>query len=145
LYNHLKEQKMLTEFEAAFKSLPVDKWKIEQVIILDWYDGPRSGFCKTLQPSVSFYFEVVADCYSQDDTDDHLFQLSDCPTEKLDVVIEIFAKVGQPQKPSWIPSGNISLDNENQIERIIFELEQSSIIVQSHNMIHFSRCWVKSR
>ena len=133
---------MLTEFDKAFKTLPTNKWAVEQLIILDWYDGPRSGFCKMTRPKVRFYFEVIADCYLQDDTDDHLFQLSDCPTEKLDAVIEIFAKVGQPQKPSWIPSGNMDLEDEKQIETIISELEASSIIVQSHNMTEFSCCWL---
>jgi hypothetical protein len=137
---------MLDDFKLAFKTLSPDQWQMEQVIVFDWHDGPRSGFCKMIQPTVSFYFEILTDCYSQNDTDDHLYQLSFCEVEKFNKVIEIFAQVEPPQKPIWIPSGNSELEAEVEIEldKIISQVEISSIIVQSCNMIEFSCCWVKS-
>lgn len=136
----------MIDASTAFKSLSPDKWKVEQVIVFDWYDWPRRGFCKMAQPATCFYFEVLADAYSEEDTDDHLYQISSCDTTNFDEVIQIFTTVDQPRKPIWIPSNNsnLSADDEREIAQIISQVKPTDIVIQSRNMLEFSRCWVKA-
>lgn len=65
--------------EQTLKQIPVNTWKTEQVIVLDWYDAPRTGFCKMAVPEVEFYFTVFADRYVEDSLDDHLYTITCCP------------------------------------------------------------------
>ena len=48
-------------FEDVLASQPCANWQTQQVIVVDWYDGPREGLCHLAQPASEFYFVVLAE------------------------------------------------------------------------------------
>jgi hypothetical protein len=47
--------------EHKLLSTPVDQWTVRQVVVLDWYDGPREGVCSLASPGGEFFFELLAE------------------------------------------------------------------------------------
>ena len=66
---------MTTTLEKALLSVPTKDWQVGQIIVFDWYDGPREGICKMARPLCCFYFEVIEEEATEDDLDDRYFRL----------------------------------------------------------------------
>jgi hypothetical protein len=45
---------------------PASEWEAEQVIVLDGYDGPRSGVCRLEHPAIQVSFDLLDDTWASD-------------------------------------------------------------------------------
>lgn len=54
----------------SFSDVPLDQVRVGQVIVFDWYDGPRSGVVRFAVPSGEFAFGLLDERPCEDDVDD---------------------------------------------------------------------------
>ena len=93
------------------------------------------------QPKCEFCFEVFADCFSDDDMDDHLYHLYVCPPETIDNLVAILREIGEPKHPVWVPVvGDKGI--EDKIKELESQMQKTSLIIQSRDMIDFTACWL---
>jgi hypothetical protein len=96
---------MRTRLEGALSSLPPKHWQVAQVVILDWYDGPRTGLCKMAKPQCTFHFALLDERLLPDDLDDRVFRLSEASEDTMEQVLFILGALGPRRVPSGFPSG----------------------------------------
>jgi hypothetical protein len=137
---------MIKPLEHALSVLPPEQWEVRQVIVLDWYDGPRSGVCAVTRPQCCFRFEVLAERYVDDDLDDRLFSLSDVPLDTVERMIAILAALGPPTQPVWVPNWQfrsevLRLEAEQSLNTLLTNAVKTNLIIQSQDMIHFQAYW----
>lgn len=138
---------MSTQLETILLSHPVNEWQVRQVIVLDWYDGPRMGLCEMAHPQCCFQFELLAERHSEDDLDDRLFRLNEASSNIMAQMLLILTELGQPNDLVWVPIWKFStevsrLEAENKLENLFSNLKSTNLIVQTQDMIHFSNCWL---
>lgn len=90
-------------FETILESIPPVHWETDQVIALDWYDGPRAGLCALAQPCAEFFFEMEDEKHNPDGLDDRLFRLRELPIGTLQKATEVLKPLGASSKPVWAP------------------------------------------
>jgi hypothetical protein len=71
------------------------------VVILDWDDGPRTGFCTMAQPPCTFHFALLAKRLLPDDLDGRVFRLSEASEGTMEQVLFILGGLGPPKTPLW--------------------------------------------
>src|SRR5687767_8073260 len=84
-------------------SISFIEWETRQVIIFDWYDGPREGMCRLKNPSTEFYFKLLDERATVDELDDRIFDIYELPVGSLDQIITILSNLGTPATPVWVP------------------------------------------
>lgn len=137
---------MSTQLELALSSCRVTLWQIRQVVMLDWYDGPRRGLCEMAFPKCVFYFVLFAERHSDDDLDDRLFRLSEAPPYSVDQIMTILSELGKPKVPIWIPRWEFcdlasKQHAERQVEMLYRTFKETGIIIQTRDMEHFLGYW----
>lgn len=135
---------MIEKFTSDFRTTSIKEWQTEIVVVLDWYDGPRAGFCRMHYPEQTYYFEVFADCYSEDEIEDHLFRIKMCTPEMMNTVIQLLSQFGEPHKPIWVPLGEWAEQTHQKIDSIIAQAIASPVVIQSPDMRSFNGCWITS-
>jgi len=60
------------------------RWGVAELIVLDYYDGPREGLCKLAIPAGEFSFKMIAERYNPDGLDDRFYRLSSLPPGSVD-------------------------------------------------------------
>lgn len=103
-------------------SLDPTEWHGGQMIALDWYDGPRKGFCRLARPAVEFYFTLLDERRDPDGQDDRLFAVYALPLgagEQLDWT-------------DWHP---------HNADALIGSATPTDIVVYAKDMSHFLGCW----
>ena len=137
---------MITSLEHALSSLPPEDWEVRQVVVLDWYDGPRRGVCALARPSCCFWFDLLAERSVEDDLDDRLFSLCGAPIDTVDRVVAILAELGSPTQPVWVPkwhfrSEALRLEAEQRLKALLADSVSTPLILQTQDMIHFQGYW----
>jgi hypothetical protein len=137
-------------FELTLATTPVESWRAHQVIIFDWYDGPREGFCELAYPRICFYFKLLAEACESYERGDALFRISALPLDTISQTVSLLATLGDPTKPVWIPrwlfpSPAAEAEADAAIDRLLSHRQPSSLIIQTANMTHFLGCWVGVR
>lgn len=142
---------MMTEFEKNLLSIALENWQVYQVIVLDWQDGPITGFCRMANPNCGFYFEMFGERFIKDDLDEKLFYIYEVlPRSILELEAHLASELGGLTAPVWIPKwGFANKSSERQADSMINALieksKKSNILVQTCDMIHFLGVWLKSK
>jgi hypothetical protein len=132
---------------ALLEAAPVG-WRVRQIIVFEWLDGPREGICEMEHPPGSFYFEILAE--SAGDFADRLFALSELRAGVVGEVIEVFRGSGPPKSPVWAPHGAYASDEEQQriedaVERLTSLRTPMRILIRTRDMIKFTEVWIDTR
>jgi len=137
---------MRKEVESSLLALPAKNWKAKQVVVFDWYDGPREGICELEVPKVCFSFELLAERTTKDDLDDRIFRLSILPSDAVQRAIGVLNVIGEPANSVWVPLWKFPSEAsrvrvEDEINRILDAKKRTDVIVWSRNMLEFLGCW----
>ncbi len=84
-------------------SLAPPDWTADQVIVFDWYDGPRQGVVCLKEPPCEFSFELLAEKPNPDDLDHRLFRVSELPAGSVAQILEAIRVLGKPTGIVWVP------------------------------------------
>lgn len=121
-------------------------WKVGQVIVLDWYDGPRSGLCRLTEPRVDLLFELLDERQTEDGLDDRLFSLSILAEGTFTAVLSSLAFAGTPPQPVWVPrwqsSNQADLEGANAAVQNAKALAvATSLVTRTSDFISFRGIW----
>lgn len=134
--------------EAILKSRPVADWRTRQVIVLDWFDGPREGVCALSSPESEFYFSLLAERANEDDLDDRLFRLAAVPIGTVDQLLESLGGGSDETHPVWTPVWKFSDEaHRRKAELLVSAIEShrrpTNIVIATRDMQQFQGCWVQ--
>jgi len=134
--------------ESLLRVAPPD-WEVEQVVVLDWYDGPREGFCRLRFPAAEFHFKVVAERPAEDDVDDRVFAVATLPAGAMQELLPYLSFAGEPSKPVWIPRWQSSDEDEirsanRAVEAMIHSATATGLLVRSPDFVRFLGVWARS-
>ncbi len=121
-------------------------WQVQQVLVFDWYDGPRSGFCWLIDPSIEFLFQLLDERPTEDDLDDRIYSLSELPRGTCRVLMTHLAPLGEPSGKVWCPiwqhpDPRVLKELDDEIDAIIKNATPTGLVVHSRDMILFRGCW----
>src|SRR5579871_5688409 len=131
--------------ETALASLPPAKWVARQVVVFDWYDGPREGVAWMASPDCEFFFELLGEQATPDDLDDRFFRLSELPGGTVSAIGAALRGLGEPTQSVWVPQWRFEKETERagvdeEIQRLLGRRRQTGIVVRTPDMIHFAGC-----
>lgn len=134
------------ELKNKLTSRAPDDWVVDQVIVFDWYDGPRQGVACLTQPPCEFYFELLAERYNPNGLDDRLFRVSELPPGSVAKVLEATQALGSPTNAVWVPTWKFSSEGERRqadqaINQILSARKDTGIVIASPDMATFLGCW----
>jgi hypothetical protein len=132
--------------EEKLASVPMEDWKVRQVVAFDWYDGPRAGVCAMAQPEVEFSFALLDERFNPDGLDDRLYRLSELPPGSVDRVLQAVQPIDQPVNPVWVPlwkfpTNQAREEAEQQIQEIESARRQTAVVLLSQDMEQFQGHW----
>ncbi len=135
---------MTTVFKNTLLSVPIEDWQVRQVVVFDWYDGPREGLCELEWPKCCVYFAVMEERPTEDDLDNRFFRLSEAPADAVEQVVAILNELGPLRRPTWIPIWKFQTEHarlvaERKLDNLLAHLKRTNLIVQTPDMIHFLR------
>lgn len=138
---------MIMSLETSLSSLSSEQWKVSQVVVFDWSDGPRSGLCALVQPQCCFAFEVLGERSTEDDLDDRLFCLKEAPLDTVDQALSILSELGPPTHPIWVPLWVFNTpasrrEAEQKLNALLAGLVETPLIIQTKDMLHFQGYWI---
>jgi hypothetical protein len=118
----------------------------EQVIILDWHDGPLEGFLRTKVPKATWYFKVIAARTSSDMPDDRLFLFSEAPGDSLERLTAVLKDDDNPTSPLWVPAWHFEkAETKQRADAVLAEImslaQHGQLIVRSTDMRHIRDVW----
>ena len=127
----------------------LSEWVVEQVIVQDWYDGPRSGICRLRIPSVELVFELLDERYVEDDGDDRLYTIRIAAPGTVDSVLKVLDVAGTLASPIWSPlwrsSDPAQLETASQlIDDVYRHAVATNIVLWSRDFVTFRGRWVVS-
>lgn len=133
---------MLEEMQLSDPS----SWEVQQVIVFDWHDGPRSGFCWLIEPSIEFHFQLLDERPTEDDLDDRIYSISEVPRHTCQELLETLKPLGEPRSKVWCPIWQHSTPGvlkqlDAEIDAIIENASPTSFVIHSRDMISFRGCW----
>lgn len=97
-------------------SVPASDWMIDQVIVFDWYDGPRAGVARMRRPECEFAFELLAERYNPEGLDDRLFRVYELPQGSVRQILDALTPLGRPVNSVWVPMWSFA--SKEQEERV---------------------------
>jgi hypothetical protein len=136
--------------QRALTSLPPNNWIAGQVVVFDWFDGPRQGVARMAKPECEFTFELIAERYNPDGLDDRLFRVSELPAGSVARIVDAIHSLGSPTNVVWAPVWKFSNEEDRiradqQIDRILGQQEGTDLVIHSRDMITFLGCWGDDR
>ncbi len=131
--------------ETALVSLLPDQWVARQVVVFDWFDGPREGVAWLAKPDCEFFFELLDEQSTPDDLDDRLFRLSELPRGTVAAVLAALHGLGEPANSLWVPIWRFASETERaqveqEIERLLARRRRTGIVVRTRDMTDFTGC-----
>jgi len=72
----------------------------DQVLCLDFYDGPISGLARCKESDLAYAFEMIA---WDDEQDNRIYSLAEVDAQVFDAVAEIFYGKTKPTSSFWCP------------------------------------------
>lgn len=141
---------MQTSLEKALLSVAPADWKVQQIIVFEWLDGPREGICEMEHPPCSFYFEILAEQKIAGAFVDRLFTVSEIRAGVVSEVIDVFRDAGPPTSPVWAPHGAYASDEEQQrvedaVERLTSPRAPTRLLIRTCDMVKFTEVWMDTR
>lgn len=141
---------MQTNLEKVLLTTAPADWKVRQVIIFDWYDGPREGVCELSSPEVSFYFEILAEQRLGSNFGDRLFTVSELGAGGVRELIEVFRGSGSPTSPVWAPHGAYASEEEQQrieeaVARLTSPRRATRVLIRTRDMVTIAEVWMDTR
>jgi hypothetical protein len=124
-------------------------WVVEQVIVQDWYDGPRSGICRLRVPAIELVFEMLDERYVEDDRDDRLYGIKIASPGAVDSVLKALDFAGPPASPIWSPiwrsSDPAQLETASQvIDGVYRQAVATNVVLLSRDFRTFAGRWLVS-
>lgn len=121
-------------------------WVTSQVIVFDWYDGPRYGFCRLEHPDVEFVFYLLDEQVDENEDNDRLYRLCELPTGSITAALSVLSGLGVPAGPVWVPRWQFpDAATKEAVEGALTEIElsskPSSIVIRSSDLLRFRGCW----
>ena len=137
-------------FEEQLLATDPTTWRVQQVIILGWYDGPLEGLCTLSYPQGCFYFTLFAEQRYPQTSGQRLFRIEELPFETMDQVLRLLTELGPIRTPVWIPMWHWSdtgrqQDVERMMERLLAQRTATGLHIQTADMEHFLTCWLRVR
>jgi hypothetical protein len=126
---------------------PLSEWKIDQQVIFDWYDGPRSGVCRFVHPIYEVSFQLLDERPTPDDLDERLYCLRALPLGTVQTLTDALAAwCGAIQTPVWIPTWPTSPEARASLDSVVTTLvdnnaRDTGIVVLSRDFQTFERMW----
>jgi hypothetical protein len=136
--------------QDALTPLPPQAWVAGQVIVFDWFDGPRQGVARMARPECEFAFELVAERNNPDGLDDRLFRVSELPASSVTKVLDAIRSLGNPGSVVWVPVWKFGSEEERlradkEIDRILSRQKDTGLVIYSRDMATFLGCWQDDR
>jgi hypothetical protein len=127
----------------------LSEWVVEQVIVQDWHDGPRSGICRLRVPAVELVFELLDERQVEDDLDDRLYAIKIASPGAVDSVLKVLDFAGTPPSPVWSPlwrsSDPAQLETASQvIDDVYRQAVATNIVLGSRDFVTFFGRWMVS-
>jgi hypothetical protein len=134
------------KLEDVLASVAPEQWVPGQIIIFDWYDGPRQGIGRLAHPRCEFAFEMLAQRYNPDDLDDRLFRLSELPSGSVDEALDAIRSLGGPANVLWVPVWRFETEEkrrqaDQRIDDILVKRRETAVVVYSRDMATFLGRW----
>jgi hypothetical protein len=129
---------------------PASEWEVDQVIALDWYDGPRTGVCRFKVPSLEASFELLDERQTLDDLDDRIYYLRRLPTGSVqELATALSAHCGTPQAPIWAPiwpTDEATRTALNQVvSKVLAEGQDMDVVLLSRDFQRVLQVWTVER
>jgi hypothetical protein len=136
--------------EQQLASLSPHDWQVHQVVVFDWFDGPRQGLARLSKPEGEFVFELLAERPTADDLDDRLFRISELPAGSVDKILGVLRPLGSPSNVIWTPVWKFASDEERvladqAIDRILSQQRETDLLIYTRDLITFRGCWQDER
>jgi hypothetical protein len=131
--------------ETALASLPPDQWAARQVIVFDWFDGPREGVAWLAKPDCEFSFELLDEQSTPDDLDERSFRLRELPKGTGAGILAALRGLGEPANTLWVPVWRFGNETERakveqEIDRLLAGRRRTGIVVRTRDMMDFAGC-----
>jgi hypothetical protein len=135
----------MNNLEKQLGSFSPETWKTDQVIILDWMDGPRYGVCRLEKPSCEFVFDCVYESNDGEGLETRFFGLRELPTGAVQKLIMALSRLGTPTGTIWVPRWSFATEQEKEdaeatVDQILSLSSRSTLAVQTDDFRSFLRC-----
>ena len=135
------------EWEAKLLADSPEQWVVDQVIVFDWYDGPRRGWCALARPAIEFVFECVEEQPNPDGLDLRSFRIKELPAGSVAQALAVLRYLGPTDTPIWCPIWRFpSAESREQTESALQDIElharATDLVVLSTDMERFIECKV---
>jgi hypothetical protein len=129
----------------SLRVTPPERWLVDQVIVFDWYDGPRSGLCRLSLPNVEFRFDLVDEQLTADDLDDRVFSIGVLPVGSVGDALTALSLLGGPAKPVWAPVWKHEdlqslMRAEQQVDEVCSRAVETGLVVRTKDFKAFAAC-----
>jgi hypothetical protein len=129
---------------------PASEWEAEQVIVLDWYDGPRSGVCRLEHPAIQVSFDLLDERPTDDDLDDRLYYLRSLPGRSVEqLAAALTACCGAVQIPIWVPQWPTKPSDRASLDQLVDDLlsrgQDMDVVVLSRDFQTFQGIWIAQK
>lgn len=132
--------------ERRLLTTPPASWRVERVIALDWYDGPRQGLCRLADPEVEFVFRLLAERTTPDDLDDRVFAVERLPAGSVASAVAALAPFGSPRNATWVPvmrhpDRNVREESKAALDAIQRRATSTPVVFYTRDFETFLGCW----
>jgi len=93
---------------------------LTKTIIVDWYDGPTSGFFQEVEPVEDWAFRLISWSKSRRV---RLFALARLPVGSFAKALDILERYSTPRWPVWVISSNVDGVSNATIDQLILSGE----------------------
>src|SRR5437879_3883044 len=135
-------------WEDKLLAIPTDQWLVDQVVVLDWYDGPRAGLCALANPAAEFLFDWADEETNPDGLDLRIVRLKEIPPGSVAAFArELERLISTPAaKPVWAPVWRFSTAEahrraEEMAETVQSQSRVTNLLLATPDMVHFTNCW----
>jgi hypothetical protein len=134
--------------ERELLSTPVEQWVVDQVVVLDYYDGPRGGVCALVKPAVEFVFECQAEQPDPDGLDMRIMRVRALPPQSVARLASGLNSLGagSVHRPIWCPVWRFpSAELRGKADELVKDVEAAAtvtdVLIATTDMVSFGACW----
>jgi hypothetical protein len=134
--------------ERELLSTPVYQWVVDQVIVFDYYDGPRGGVCALVKPAVEFVFECQDEQHHPDGLDMRIMRVRALPPKSVARLASGLNALGagSVHRPIWCPVWTFpSAELRGRADELVKDVEAAAtvtdVLIATTDMVSFSACW----
>lgn len=129
------------ELETRLLATPPEAWRVRDILLVGWYDGPTEGFCWLEPPEARLYFSLLDERYNPDGLDDRLFTVHLLSPGTYEVLQPLFDFEGG-SRPAPDPVREERLDRE--MKRALSSATPLDLLVHTQNWRQVLGCWRRS-